>query len=245
MPSKIKQIKILLEPNCEELIKAPAKAPSPTDFLTNLSKLYITESDVREFSNVLVHKMLIPELMKCNANTKLPTQRSSPKTAPKVENERSKPVAVSKVSKTERSKPVAASKMAKKQTVVNQKAVPGYRVAQCIDITPRWSGHSKFPPKTEQTAKVIALNKQNLVRNAAKTTKTPSKPTPFVRTNNTVAVESGERTLTEQKNEEAMPMVKLDEIIDSNAISSLVKAIDGHKGNLKISEIIIEFCKEV
>lgn len=101
-----------------------------------------------------------------------------------------------------------------------------------------------MPPKMEQNAKAIARNKQNPERNAVKETKTPLKAAPSDRTSNAIA-ESGKMIFAGQKNEEVMSMTKLDEIIDSNAVSSLVQAIGGTKGDLMLSEIIIEFRKDV
>lgn len=211
-----------LESTGNELIPKPA----PSNFLSNLCKFHISQSDLREFSHNFVNKLLIPELLKC---TKLPAPKQ--KQATKVKNERAQPVA------TRKSNQIKLAKKPWEQTKVMQKPmdqtiVPGYRISQCIDISTRLSASSRRPSKVEQAAKAnISLNKNRREPSVARPKTAPSKSSPSVKS----AAANEKTKFTKQISNEM--------ISDAVNDSSLVRAIDVRNGDLMISEIIIKFCR--
>lgn len=191
MPPKLKR-------SLECKVDESNKMPVPTSFASNLCKFHITQSDVQEFSHNFVHKLLIPELLKCT-NTTSPVQKA--RRAPRVTN----------------------SVVAKKQS--GQTAVPGYRVAQCIDNSSRLSAGSRISPKNAElsTAKSkMAPSKSNLSGKAV--------------------AASEKLELAKLSNVAVGSVSTMDGITESNTESALVQASDG---NLMISEIIIKFCRSV
>lgn len=207
MPPKRKRP---LESTGNQLIPTPA----PSNFLANLCNFHIPQSDLREFSHKFVNKLLIPELLKC---TKTPGKQ---KQSSKVTNGRIR------AGRT--------NKLVKKPS--DQTVVPGYRIAQCIDVSSRLPADSRRSPKAEHVAKAnIPSNKKRPEPSAARPKTAPSKSSPPVRT----SARNEKTKLTKQKCDEVLSVAKIDGISDS----SLARAIEGRNGDLMISEIIIKFCR--
>lgn len=121
------------------------KIPTKTNFLANLSKSRISESDLENFSHEFVYKLLIPELLKCT-NTKQKNQKQN------------------RVRKD-------SERMAAKQS--NPPLVPGNRHAQCIDESPRLSPNSRVSERREQF--IAATMNKKKSENSTRSKMTPSK----------------------------------------------------------------------
>lgn len=180
--------------------------PAPSNFLSNLCQFHITQSDLREFSHNFVNKLLIPELLKC---TKLPAASKRVK------------------------KPLDRTKFMKKPS--DQTIVPGYRVAQCIDVSSMLPANSRRLSKVDQVGKAVPLNKKKPEPRAARPKTAPSKSSPGVRTSRA----NEKAKLTKQNSDEVLPVTKIGAIDET----SLARAIDVRNGDLMISEIIIKFCR--
>lgn len=114
------------------------------NFFANLGKLCITESDVRDFSLNFVRKILQPELVKLAAPI-----AATPKTV-------QVPRIMAPASKTKQvTNGVHGANGSSKSTVANMQSnlanVPGYMVAQCIDLSKLLSGTS-----TSRVSKVVS-----------------------------------------------------------------------------------------
>lgn len=223
MPSKVKRP---LKAKCDDLNATRA----PTDFLSNLCKLRITQSDLLDFSHNFVNKLLIPELLKCT-NTKPAIG------TPKQITTDAKSIAAGA---TRNGTP--ANKVTKTQSK-QAKTVPGYKIAQCIDVSSKLSPANRRnvrESRTEQKQNVEAavFNKNKTNRNGTRTKLAPPKANLPAK----VAAVSEQKRLGKQNCNETQvtPVAPM----EKDAELSLIQAAGIRNGDLVISEIIIKFCKK-